>query len=210
MRQIIQDLPWKKLPIVAVYIAIFITLMLVPEQAQPWLRYNYTELQNQQSWRILTGHFIHTNWGHLLLNSAAFMALWALHGKFYQPRKLFSFVIMNACMITAYVYFFTDINIYSGFSGVLHGLIVWGAIRDIENKDKTGYLLLLGVFAKVLYEQVYGASESTAAMIQAEVAIEAHLAGVLAALLYCFGEKVREKQLQMEQKVKPAPDDQQL
>lgn len=113
-------------------------------------------------------------------------------------------------MITAYVYFFTDINIYSGFSGVLHGLIVWGAIRDIENKDKTGYLLLLGVFAKVLYEQVYGASESTAAMIQAEVAIEAHLAGVLAALLYCFGEKVREKQLQMEQKVKPAPDDQQL
>ncbi|WP_440903833.1 rhombosortase [Catenovulum sp. SX2] len=200
MRQFIQNLPWKQLPIVAIFIIIFTLMMLIPEQAQTWLRYNYTELQNQQSWRIITGHFIHTNWNHYLMNTAAFIALWALHGKFYQARKVFSVVIMNACLITAYVYFFTDINIYSGFSGVLHGLIVWGAIKDIQHQDKTGYLLLLGVFAKVIYEQLYGASASTASMIQADVAVEAHLAGAIAGLLYCFGEQIKEKQRQMEQK----------
>lgn len=199
MSQLFKNLPWKQLPILAMFVGIFTLLMLIPEQAQTWLRYNYAELQNQQSWRIITGHFIHTNWNHYLLNTAAFVALWALHGKFYQTRKIFSFVMINACLITAYVYFLTDISVYSGFSGILHGLIVWGAVKDIQHQDKTGYLLLVGVFAKVIYEQLYGASASTASMIQADVAVEAHLAGVMSALLYCFAEKVREKQLQMEQ-----------
>ncbi|EWH09080.1 membrane protein, Rhomboid family [Catenovulum agarivorans DS-2] len=197
MRHIIQNLPWQKWPILAFYISLFTFFMLIPAEGQSWLRYNYTELQNQQSWRIITGHFIHTNWYHYVLNTGAFIALWALHGKFYQGRKLFSFIIMNACLITAYIYFFTDIGVYSGFSGILHGLIVWGAIQDIQHKDKTGYLLLLGVFAKVIYEMLYGASAATASMIQADVAVEAHLAGVLAALLYMFGELVKAKQLEM-------------
>jgi len=38
---------------------------------------------------------------------------------------------------------------------------------------------LLGVWLKVLHEQIYGASEGVAQMIEANVAIDAHLFGTI-------------------------------
>ncbi|MFT5756287.1 MAG: rhomboid family GlyGly-CTERM serine protease [Alteromonadaceae bacterium] len=135
-------------------------------------------------WRIFTGHIFHTNGYHLLLNVLALIMLWALHGQFYNSRIYLLVLIISALTSSIGIHFFSlDIQRYVGLSGVLHGVFIWGAVMDIKTKDKTGYILLVGVFLKILHEQFYGASEDVAQLISASVAINAHLWGALGGVI---------------------------
>ena len=138
-----------------------------------------------EMWRLLTGHFLHTNGFHLLLNVAALLMLWALHGHFYTIKNYSALFLFCACSTSAGIYYFNPSLIqYVGLSGVLHGVFVFGAIRDILSKDKTGYLLFLGVWLKIAYEQIYGASSDVSDLIEASVAVDAHLWGAVGGLLF--------------------------
>jgi membrane associated rhomboid family serine protease len=55
---------------------------------------------------------------------------------------------------------------------------------DIKAKDKTGYLLLLGLLVKVAHEQFYGASTDGIDLIDASVAINAHLWGAVGGAIF--------------------------
>lgn len=136
-------------------------------------------------WRIFTGHLLHTNAYHLLLNLAALIMLWALHGRFYSIKN-YSALFLFCCVSTSVGVFFTSPSLiqYVGLSGVLHGIFVFGAIMDIVSKDKTGYLLFLGVWLKIAHEQIYGASEDVSSLIEANVAVDAHLWGAIGGLLF--------------------------
>jgi rhomboid family GlyGly-CTERM serine protease len=141
-------------------------------------------VSNGQIWRVFTSHIFHTNGYHLLLNISAVILLWALHGQFYNPRIYLLLLTMSALTTSVGIHFFSlDIYRYVGLSGVLHGVFIWGALMDIKSKDKTGYLLLVGVLIKILHEQFYGASEDVAQLISASVAINAHLWGSLGGIL---------------------------
>ena len=130
-------------------------------------------------WRGFTGHFLHTNFNHYALNISAVVLLWALHGQYYNFIN-YSIVFVVSAITTSFgVYFYSpEITQYVGLSGVLHGIFIWGAIKDIEHHDKTGFILLIAVIGKVIHEQVNGASESVASLISANVAIDAHLWGM--------------------------------
>ena len=81
-------------------------------------------------------------------------------------------------------YYNPSLTQYVGLSGVLHGIFVFGAIMDILSKDKTGYLLFIGVWLKIAHEQIYGASSGVSDLIEASVAIDAHLWGAVGGLLF--------------------------
>ena len=72
---------------------------------------------------------------------------------------------------------------YVGLSGILHGLFVWGACKDVENREKTGWLLLIGITIKVAAEQFGGDTSDIANLIDASVAIDAHLFGAFSGLV---------------------------
>lgn len=131
-------------------------------------------------WRLITGHFFHSNGNHFMLNSAAVLLLWALHGQYYN-HKNYLLVFMTSAIICGLGidWFSLDIALYVGLSGVLHGFFVWGALMDIKHKEKTGYWLLVGVVAKIVHEQVYGASADVELLINAVVATDAHLYGAI-------------------------------
>lgn len=136
-------------------------------------------------WRLVTGHFLHTNGFHLLLNLAALIMLWALHGRFYSIKNYCALFLLCALFTSISLYCFNASLIqYVGLSGVLHGIFVFGAIMDISAKDKTGYVLFIGVWLKIAHEQVYGASTDVSALIEASVAVDAHLWGAVGGLLF--------------------------
>ena len=136
-------------------------------------------------WRLITGHILHTNGYHLLLNLSALFMLWALHGHFYQIKSYIALFLFCSVFTSIGIYYFDPSLLqYVGLSGVLHGIFVFGAIMDIKAKDKTGYLLFLGVWLKVAHEQFYGASADVSNLIEASIAINAHLWGALDGLLY--------------------------
>jgi len=141
-------------------------------------------VSNGELWRAFTAHIFHTNGYHLLLNICAVILLWALHGQFYKPRSYLLLLLISAATTSIGIHFYSvDIYSYVGLSGVLHGIFIWGAFMDIKYKDKTGYILLIGVLVKILHEQFYGASEDVAQLISASVAINAHLWGALGGLI---------------------------
>lgn len=147
--------------------------------------YHHYLIAHGDIWRLLTGHLLHTNLNHYLLNIAGIILLWALHGHFYQTALYLKlFVFCGVFCSVGMFYLSPETTQYVGLSGALHGIVVWGACKDILAKDKTGYLLLFGVTIKLAHEQVYGASADMAQLISAPVAIDSHLWGAIAGIIY--------------------------
>lgn len=147
--------------------------------------YQHQLISQGELWRTFTGHFFHTNGVHLLLNLAALVLLWALHGHFYTVKNYSLLFIISALICSAGMFYFSpEVRQYVGLSGVLHGIFVFGAIMDIRHKDKTGYLLFIGLCLKIAHEQFFGASEQVSTLIDANVAIDAHLWGAIGGLLF--------------------------
>ncbi|GGK28505.1 rhombosortase [Aliivibrio fischeri] len=141
-----------------------------------WDRYL---IEHGELWRIVTGNFTHTNLAHLIMNAAALVLFSYIFKELLTLKKL-SILLFSISLLTGLALLFTPIQAYVGLSGVLHGLFVWAAIEDIKNKRQTGWLLLLGVIAKISWEHYFGASASTISLINAKVATEAHLFGAIA------------------------------
>ncbi|HCM47214.1 MAG TPA: rhombosortase [Colwellia sp.] len=185
-------LTFKNLPIqkqhsllVVIIALLAILAYLLNDEIDSLFVYQYQLISQGELWRIFTGHFLHTNGIHLLLNLAALILLWALHGHFYNLKNYSLLFITSALICSAGLFYFSpEIHQYVGLSGVLHGIFVFGAILDIRYKDKTGYLLFIGVWLKIAHEQFYGASKQVSTLIDANVAIDAHLWGALGGLIF--------------------------
>ncbi|MDC8831203.1 rhombosortase [Alteromonas sp. chi3] len=144
------------------------------------LAYDRYALQSMETWRLVTGSLMHTNGYHLLLNIVGLALLWALHGEHYQPLKFIKLFIWCSLGTSVGIYFYSPTLIwYVGLSGALHGIFVWGACMDLLNGLRTGGLLLAGVTAKLAYEQYQGSSADVASLIDAQVAVDAHLYGAI-------------------------------
>ena len=182
----------KKLPIQTphfiaplILLVVALSCFLFNSQISELFIYNRSLIADHQYWRLLTGHVFHTNYAHFLLNTLAIILLWALHGQFYSTRQYCLLFIFSSLVISLAIFIFTpEMTNYVGLSGVLHALFIWGALKDIEHKDKTGYLLLLGAIVKIVHEQLYGPSEEISQLIHANVAIDAHLWGAFAGLVF--------------------------
>ncbi len=183
----IASLPFARQHLLLVIIICFISCLafIFDKQVAELLVYNRTLIAQGEFWRIFTGHLLHTNGYHLLLNLSAIILLWALHGQFYHYIN-YSLLFLISALITSFgLYVFSpELQQYVGLSGVLHGIFVWGALMDIRHKEKTGYLLFIGVWLKIAHEQYSGASEDIAELIGANVAIDAHLWGAIGGLLF--------------------------
>jgi rhomboid family GlyGly-CTERM serine protease len=166
------------IPLLVVIISI--VLALTEPMSNNLFAYDRNQLNHFQWWRLITGHFLHTNTSHLLLNLTGLTLLWALHGHHYKmPRYLIQFLVLCLGTSIGLYYFAHQMQWYVGLSGVLHGLFVIGAYFDIRQKLRSGWAILIGVWIKVIYEQVFGASADVAKLIEANVAVDAHLFGTI-------------------------------
>ena len=50
------------------------------EAATALLRYERALLQDGENWRLISGHFVHLGWAHLVLNVTALLLVWLLVG----------------------------------------------------------------------------------------------------------------------------------
>lgn len=178
-------------------LSLFLLLQLFQAELQPWLAFDRQAITAGQGWRLLTGHLLHTNSWHLLMNLAGFILILLLHGMYYSGRGLLLLLMAGNLLIGLALYWFSpEIQIYLGLSGFLHALLVCGCLIDIQRNWSSGWLILVATFGKVLWEQYRGASQDVAALIGAEVAIDAHLYGALTGLVlfagYYFSQQIKQ------------------
>lgn len=129
-----------------------------------------------QWWRILTGNFAHTNFEHFAMN---IIVLWII-ALIFRPKAFHYFIITMVVNVGVGVGLLaTTLAQYVGLSGTLHGIFVYFALLECFQGRRSSWLLVAGVIAKVLWEQLVGPSSYTQALIQAPVAIQAHLIGLV-------------------------------
>ena len=172
-------------PLLVAITAILIYLF-EPLSAQ-WLVYDRYALQGWETWRLLSANLVHTNGYHLLLNLAGLGLLWLLHAEHYRIIRFLKVFAWCSLATSMAIYIGSpELIWYAGLSGALHGVFVWGACMDIAAGVRSGWLLIAGVAAKIGYEQLYGSSASVASLIQANVAVDAHLYGAVSGGILFF------------------------
>ncbi|MGN1393612.1 MAG: hypothetical protein ACI4V7_06225 [Succinivibrionaceae bacterium] len=109
-------------------------------------------------YEFFTGNLTHYNFTHFSQNAVAFIIIWLLFFAGFGENvlvKIFSF-ICSALATTLGVYFFTNVEVYTGLSGALHGLaLTAGLLRLLTEGDRKGIIIVLLVVGKVAFEYYY-------------------------------------------------------
>lgn len=161
-----------------------ILLFVLPDTQQQLFVYQREQLAAGQLWRLFSGHLLHSNFYHLLLNSAGLLVIMLLHASYQRQLALLWQLLFSGVLISGLLYWQQpEIDRYVGLSGVLHGLLFFGALMDIKTAKTGGVLLTLGILAKIGYEQYQGPDAELGELIAATVAIDAHFYGVISGAL---------------------------
>ncbi|MDX1678980.1 rhombosortase [Arsukibacterium sp.] len=177
--QTLFDSKYPYLPFVSLML-LSLLLFIVPEPLQQLLAYQRAYLKEGELWRLVTGHLLHSNLYHLLLNTGGLLLIMLLHAGYQRQLALRWQLLLSALLISGLIYGLNPtIERYVGLSGVLHALLFFGALMDIQTRKTGGMLLMLGILAKIGYEQFNGPDAELGLLIEATVAIDAHLYGVI-------------------------------
>jgi rhomboid family GlyGly-CTERM serine protease len=138
-----------------------------------WLRYDRGAIAGGGWWRLLTAHIVHLDAHHLILNELGLVLVWALFAADYDAVEWLVIVLAGALAISSGLWWWSPrVAWYVGASGVLHTIMAAGAAKHLIDRSWDRWILLIGLCAKLAYEQ-FGGRE------QPLVVVDAHLYGAL-------------------------------
>jgi rhomboid family GlyGly-CTERM serine protease len=165
---------------------------LVPDKTV--LYFNAADIVRGETWRIVTGHFMHADLEHLLWNGLGLAVL----GMLIEQRSrmmLWAALGVGVFSVSALLLSpFSQLEYYCGLSGVLNTLLLialwleWQATRS--------WLIIAiagGSVAKVLIEVALGASIMT--HISWPPYAWSHVAGLIGGLILVWGQTRRHKKI---------------
>lgn len=170
--------------VVAIAIALVMLLLQALPSALSALEYRHDALA-AQPWRLLTGHFVHVNWQHAVINAAA---LWIV-ARLFAPdlsvtRQWIALIVAALAISVGLALIYPSITWYRGLSGALHGVYFAGSmvwlLKARPRRFKQLWLpavLFAGGWIKVVLEQPGGATTPYEEWLGAGVVPQAHLIG---------------------------------
>ena len=159
------------------------------------LSYERNGIYKHEYWRLLSGHFVHLNLTHTLMNLGALILLMIMFWKNMAYKTDVSTLLFSIIGIDIGIYFFNpELISYVGFSGALHGLFLYYFLKTLPQNKLSSIIALSLMIAKILWEQSpWGDTSETAKLIGGSVATMAHLSGgicgLIAGLVYLFLQK---------------------
>ncbi|HEX5056049.1 MAG TPA: rhombosortase [Gammaproteobacteria bacterium] len=149
-----------------------------------YLQYDRPAILDGQIWRLWTAHLVHLGWGHYLLNAAGLMLVWGLFRDNMQLRAwCWHFLFAGLAIGLGLLWFDPGLFWYVGLSGILHALFIAGLLADIRQHKGLGVLVLLGFWAKIIFEQIYGPLPGSERSAGGPVVVDAHLYGAIAGVI---------------------------
>ncbi len=171
-----------KIPLTICIIALLI--QLGGAEASEWLRYDRNGILSGEVWRIITGHFTHLGWPHLLMNIVGLLLIWLLFGRLIKPSSWLLILFMSTILTSISMLLLNpELQWYVGLSGVLHGMFVAGAVASIKAGYRAELLLLILLAGKLAWEQFVGPLPGSAEFAGGNVIVDAHLYGAISGLI---------------------------
>ena len=166
------------------YAALVIFAVLICTYYQEIFIYQRQSLEQGQLWRLFSGHFVHLNDKHLILNLIAWVIVFFLGVNYLSPSRWIVLLLILMLSISAGLYYFVpEILYYGGLSGILHGYFAYILVEWIKNKQRLSWIILLLLIAKVLAENFSDMGSSTTEYLELRVVTEAHLIGILVGII---------------------------
>jgi len=151
------------------------------------LQFDRTLIEQGHYWLLMSGHLVHLNWTHWALNMAGVVIVAVFFSLYGSIVDWLIVLLFSAMVVGLGIYWFhPELVWYVGLSGVLHGLFIYGAIREIRFYPFSGYVLLLLLVGKLFWEYMNGALPGSEQMTGGRVLVEAHLYGAIAGLVAVF------------------------
>lgn len=167
------------------WLALFIVSFIL--QAFDWVdswRFQRHLVERGEIWLLFSGHIVHLNWSHWLLNMAGLAIVAFFFSAHASIKQWLAVILVSICVIsTGLWWWMLDVRAYVGLSGVLHGLFLYGALREVRFYPVSGYVLVTVLIAKLTWEFFNGALPGSEDMAGGRVLTEAHLLGAIGGIL---------------------------
>jgi rhomboid family GlyGly-CTERM serine protease len=166
------------------WLAVTALLLLWPDALEQ-LRYQRNDVGNGAWWRLFSANLVHSNGWHWLLNAAsASFQFWLFQGL---GSKRSWWIVSLLCAVGNVLgmhWFSPGVGWYVGMSGALYGTAVIGGLLLLANREwLVGGVLSAYLLGRILYEQLGGHTQELASLIEAPVAVDAHLWGLVCGYL---------------------------
>lgn len=159
---------------------LFVALSLWPN-AEYMLRYQREAIADGQIWRVFTGHFVHLNLSHALLNATGILLLAVVLARDIPLRYWWTLIALAPFVISLGLWLRQpQLVSYVGFSGVLHGLLYLGVLRMLLVAPMLAGTVLLLLVGRQVWEQTAAYDpDYLRSLIHGRVMPDAHLFGAL-------------------------------
>src|SRR5450755_1839119 len=138
------------------------------------LRYDRSAIAAGGWWRLLTAHIVHLDVHHLILNELGLVLVWSLFAQDYDGVEWCAIVLSGALAISCGLWWLSPrVTWYVGASGVLHSVMAAGCAKHLAERAWDRWILLIGLCAKLAYEQSTGHAAPV-------IVVDAHLYGAAA------------------------------
>ncbi|HID45240.1 MAG TPA: rhombosortase [Chromatiaceae bacterium] len=188
-------LPWRTLLLTLVAIGIYWLLGAAPEA---WV-FDRLAIAEGEWWRLITGHWVHSDGAHALWDVGALMLLGFLFER-QMGNQLFSILLAASLAVDAWIWWGQpSLAYYCGLSGILNALMAVGLLRLWQEMRHPLILLTgLGFAAKVVIELTGGQMLLSATAWPGVPG--AHAVGLICGMLYTWIQMLigrREKQYEI-------------
>ncbi|SFM36120.1 rhombosortase [Marinobacter zhejiangensis] len=139
-------------------------------------------------WRLLTGHWVHIDRWHLMVNLVGVWLVWWWTGKAFGPWQWWLTTLVCSLAVSVGLYFFDPtVAWYRGFSGVLFGLFAAGTVVLFPDHPVLALAGLVGGAAKLTLDALGWEALGVGLVSDFRVIHQAHLYGFVSGLLLGAG-----------------------
>jgi rhomboid family GlyGly-CTERM serine protease len=142
-------LPWRSCLLAAAALILFLALGPAPEA---WV-FDRAAISHGEWWRLITGHWVHSDGSHALWNIAALLCLGAL----FEARlrwRLFPVLLAGAAGVSAWLFWGEPaLQVYCGLSGILNSVLIVGLMLMWRQQRQPLVLMTaVGAAVKIIVE----------------------------------------------------------